>query len=287
MNRKKRVLTGVVALCACVFIVAGCGRASEEKTVLASIGSQKVTLADFNERISNLPPEYQDIVKKRKQEYLQDIINDTLLYQEAIRNNTQKNKEVVRVIEEAKKKIIVARFLKDEVDDTIEITEEDVEEFYDNNKDRYMTPEMMRVSHILVQSSVEANDIREQLKKGANFEDLARAKSVDPSAQDGGDIGYFPKGQLMPAFDNACAQLDIGETSDVVKTKLGYHIIKLTDRKPPQPRPLQDVAKLVRAQLYTLERQNKFNELLGRLRAGTRVEINEEILISGSEESNG
>jgi peptidyl-prolyl cis-trans isomerase C len=256
---------------------------SGKGSVLASIGGSKITVDAFNERISNLPDRYQKVVKRRKKEFLEDLINDMLLYQEAIRRGLQKDADAIKVIEEAKKKILIARLLKDEVDDKIEITEEDVIDYYNVNEANYMTPEILRVSHILVQSPEAAEEVLKKLESGESFEDLARAKSVDPTAQRGGDIGYFPRGQLMPEFEGACVNLEVGETSDVVKTKLGYHIIKLTDRRPPHQKPIENVRENIKSTLRTIKRQKAFNDLLGRLRKETEITINEEAL-SGMEE---
>jgi peptidyl-prolyl cis-trans isomerase C len=261
-----------------MIVITGCGRSSKEGAVIASIGNYKITAGSFNERVSNLPERYQRIVKRRKKEFLEDLINDTLLYQEAVRKELHKDEDVLKVIEEARKKILIARLLKDEVDDKIDVTDDDVIIFYNENKSKYMTPEIMRVSHILIQSRETAEEIKKRLDEGENFEDLARAKSVDPTAQRGGDIGYFPKGQLMPEFEKACATLDINEISGIVETKLGYHIIKLTDRREPQLKPIERVQDDIKSRLRTIKRQRAFNEMLGRLHEETEIEINEEAL---------
>ncbi len=271
----------IPALCV-LFAVSGCGK-SPKGEVLASIGGEKITVADFDERISNLPERYQTVVQKRKGEFLQELINDKLLYQEAINKGLHKDREVLGVIAEARKKILIARLLKDDVDDVINVTEEEIVEFYGTNNDKYMMPEIMRVSHILVPSREEAENILKELSEGAVFEDMARAKSVDPTAQRAGDIGYFPKGQLMPEFENACAVLDVDEISGVVKTKLGYHVIKLTDRREPELRPLEQVREDIKSRLRTIERRRIFNKLLDRLRNETTVKINEEALSGGDE----
>ena len=267
--------TAIIAV-GLILMAPGCGRSSEKGEVLASIDDTEITVSDFNDRIENLPERYRDVVKNRKSEYLQEYINDTLLYKEAMRKNLHKDKELQGVLEAARKKILVAKLLQDEVDDVIVINDEDVLAFYDENSVKYMTPEIMRVSHILVPSRVQANEILERLSAGENFEDLARAKSVDPTAQRAGDIGYFPKGQLMPEFEGACAQLQVGEISGVVKTKLGYHIIKLTDRRPPAPRPIEKVTDDIKSRLYTAKRQKLFTQLLKKLRDESDIQINEE-----------
>ncbi|MFH1847435.1 MAG: peptidylprolyl isomerase [Candidatus Omnitrophota bacterium] len=258
----------------------GCSKASEKEVVIVSIGKTKVTISDFNERLANLPQKYREIIQKRKNEYLQELINDTLLYQEAVRQNIHKDKDVLKVLDEARKKILIARLLKDNIDDVVEITEDDVKEYYGRNKMKYMTPRYLRVAHVLSSSREDSENILAELQNGADFADMARAKSIDPTAQNGGDIGYFPIGQLMPEFENACVGLAIGETSDVVRTKLGYHIIKLTGRREPELKSVQKVRDTIRSELHTKKRQKIFNELLARLRDNPEIQINKEALSS-------
>ncbi len=273
----------IIILCA-AFILSGCGSGSNGKDVVARVGDTKITRADLDDRVSRLPERYQEIARTRKEEFLQEVINDSLLYQEALRTGTQKDPEVVKIVNEARKKIIIAKYLKDNVDGAVVINEEDIEDYYEQNKDKYKTAEIMRVSHILLPTREEAEVILEQLNSGADFEAVARTKSVDPTAQKGGDVGYFPKGQLMPEFERACAALDVGEISGVVKTKLGYHIIKMTDRRQPQPRPLEQVSDNIQSSLRTEQKQKMFNELLRKLRKDTEIEINTEVL---EEQNNG
>ncbi len=263
-----------------IMTVTGCGDFSKKNPVLATVGSYKITLADFNERISNLPARYREIVNKRTGEYLGELIHDTLLYQEALRKGKQQDKDVQKVIEEAKKKILIAKLLKDDIEDSIKISDEDIREFYRENASKYKTPELMRVSHILTPAKEDAVKVLEALEMGADFDGIARARSVDPTAQRGGDIGYFPKGQLMPEFEDACASLEIGEVSGVVKTKLGYHIIKLTDRIAPKDRPIEQVYELIKNEIYTSKKRKIFNELLEKLKKETKIEINDNVFAS-------
>lgn len=276
---KARILTLLVMLS--ILTLTGCGKVPPEgDTVLVSIGDTEITVAEFNERIDNLPEQYREVIRRRKGEYIQEFVNDTLLYQEAMRKGLAKDEDVQKVIQEARKKILIARLLKDEVDDTIDITEDDMIEFYEKNSDRYMTPEVMRVSHILVPTREEAEELLNDINSGARFEDVARAKSVDPTAQRGGDIGYFPKGQLMPEFEAACDGLSIDQISGVTKTKLGYHIIKMTDRRDPELRPREQVNADIKARIRDMKRREKFNSMLKDLRENTKIEINEKALSS-------
>lgn len=265
------------------FLFFGCGPEINDEETLAVIGRDRITVSDFNYRISNLPERYRQVGRRRKMEYLEELVNDTLLYQEALRSEVQRIEDVQKVIEEARRKIIIARFLQDTIDEKISISDEDVREYYEANEKMFRTPEIMRLSHILVLSREEGLDILEELDAGVEFEEIARTRSVDPTAQRGGDIGYFPKGQLMPEFEQACETLEVGEISGVVRTSLGYHVIKLTDRRDPEPVAIERVEERIRERLYALQRQKKFNEMLQRLREETDIEIHEEAIVSDQE----
>lgn len=274
---------------ACVVLISltcfcGCGKSSREKEeLLVSIGGTRITVADFNERVANLPERYRQIAQKRKAAYIQELINDTLLYQEALRLGFDRDEEAKKVIEEAKKKILIAKLLNSEIESKIEISEEEIISYYDSNKDRYTMPEIMRASHILLNTAEDAKEVIDEINSGVSFENAARARSLDPTAQKGGDIGFFPKGQLMPEFDQACSRLNVGETSAAVRTSLGYHIIKLTDRRPPAERPLDQVRDEISLRIREVKKRESFNALLEKLKNSTEIKVNEEALSSGEQ----
>ncbi len=87
----------------------------------------------------------------------------------------------------------------------------------------------IRASHILVEKEYLAEDVLKKLSEGSTFESLAKAFSSCPSSEDGGDLGHFGKGQMVPAFEEAAFALKVGETSGAVRTQFGYHIIKRTE----------------------------------------------------------
>jgi len=123
----------------------------------------------------------------------------------------------------------------------------------------------MRVSHILCLTKEDAENILKELQNGASFDEMAREKSMDPRHNVAG-YRYFPKGQLMPEFEEGCANLEVGQISGIVKTKLGYHIIKLTDKKDPELKPLLKVKEDIKARLRTAKRQTVFNKMLEKLK---------------------
>lgn len=161
----------------------------------------------------------------------------------------------------------------------INITEEDARKFYDENPKQFEQPEQVRVSHILIkpefidpnvdpnadpneakaEAKVKAENLLEQIKNGADFAELAKSNSVCPSAPKGGDLGFFPKGQMVPAFEKVAFELEIGQISDVVETDYGYHIIKATGHKDASTIPF-DQAKDSIIKYLTQKKQSELAE---------------------------
>lgn len=144
----------------------------------------------------------------------------------------------------------------------IKASEDDIKTFYEQNLQRFSTPEERRASHILIavnnektdaDAKKEADEIYKQLQADpSKFAQLAKSKSADPgSARQGGDLGFFQKGMMVPEFDNAVFSGKKGDLIAPVKTQFGYHIIKIVDVKPAQAKPLKEV----RAEIEALYQQ--------------------------------
>jgi peptidyl-prolyl cis-trans isomerase C len=132
-------------------------------------------------------------------------------------------------------------------------------------------PERVRASHILVANESTAKDVLAQLKAGTSFEELAAKYNSDASANTGGDLGYFTKGQMVPEFEAAAFALPVGGLSDVVQTQFGFHIIKVTDKKPSEQKWLKDITDPAERQMaFANERQNVDNYIAG-LRAKAKI----------------
>jgi len=140
----------------------------------------------------------------------------------------------------------------------ISITDEDIKNYYDQNKASFSTEEQVRASHILVETKEEADAIVKQLKEGADFAALAKEKSLDTgSAANGGDLDFFGKGAMVPEFEEAAFALKVGDVSEPVKSDYGYHIIKVTDHVEASSPTLEEkkadiTDTLTSQQIYTL-----------------------------------
>ena len=149
-----------------------------------------------------------------------------------------------------------------------------VEEYYGKNKEEYRVPEQVRARHILVKLEKEAGaetekkargkaeEVLKALEKGGDFAELAKKYSQGPTAEKGGDLGFFPYQGMDPEFAKAAFALKKGETSGLVRSRFGYHIIKLEERKDSSIRPLEEAAGMIRRNLSGEEEKSKAREKL-------------------------
>lgn len=273
MLRHKSIIVPVAVM---VLTVSGCAKTQgADEKVLARVSSHVITAKDLKSKISRLPPYYQSVVAKDPKRYVEEIIVEMLCYEEGVRKGLDRDKEVKELVNEAKKKIVTAKLVKNEVEDKVVITEDEIKKFYDENKEKFKTPEMWRVSHILVPDEAAAKKALDDIAAGAKFEDIARERSIDATASRGGDVGFFRLGQLVPEFESACLKLEPGKTSGIVKTQFGYHIIKMTGKKESGVMTYLDARKAIEAELKKQKRAELFAALVLKLKDKYGVEVNE------------
>lgn len=254
----------------------GCGKkASDTSAVIAKVSHGSITADEFKTKIERMPPYYRNIVEKNKKRYLEDLIVERLFYEAAVRKGLNRDKEVIELVNEAKKRIVIGKLIKIEVDDKVRVTDDEARAYYDAHKNEFMTPELWRASHILVANEREAADILAELNGGAKFEDLARQHSMDATASRGGDIGFFRAGQLVPDFEKACFKLSVGQTSGIIHTQFGYHIIKLTDKKEPGAEDFEKAKARIENELRKKRRTELFDKLVADLKSRYGVVIYE------------
>ena len=277
-KENRKVLFLCALLMASVFAFSGCGNAKSKP--LATVDGKVITVGDFEKRVSKMPAYYKTLASQRRKDFLDDMINEQLIYKEALKRGINREPEVKELVNEAKRKIVIAKLMEVEVKKSA-VTEDKIKEFYQIHKDDFVTPLKLRASHIMVDTEAEANEVLQKLKEGGDFAQLAKQYSKDPSKDRGGDIGYFIKGQLMPELEEICFKLQLEQTSDIIKTKLGYHIIKLTDRIEPRTVELSEVRDAIEKELKDSAQQRMLDELVKNLRSKAHVKINEKLM--GSE----
>lgn len=189
--------------------------------------------------------------------------------------------------EYTRRDILISSFVESTIMPKVKVTEEDARMFYTQNPDKFSRSESVKASHILVgvdakaspeekkKAAEKAEKLRKELASGADFAVLAKANSTCPSSQQGGDLGFFGKGQMVPAFEKSAFALKPGEISDVVETQFGYHIIRLTEKKPAETVPFKEV----QARIEEYLKGQKINEAVGEYLLEARKTAKIEILL--------
>ena len=154
---------------------------------------------------------------------------------------------------------------------TVNVTDREVERYYNRNIYLYETPEQVGASHILFKTADKdeeevrrkAEDVLAQLQSGADFAELAKEHSEDTSADNGGSLGMFGRGEMVPEFEQAAFSMDVGEVSDLVRSTYGFHIVKVTQKQAPLTRPLDSVRDEILNTLRMEKAQEQMEEAVG------------------------
>ena len=154
-------------------------------------------------------------------------------------------------------------------------TDEELQAYFEKNISTYDKPEEIRASHILVADQAEAQAILERLKNGEDFAALAKESSTDTgSTQNGGDLGWFSRGKMVKEFEDAAFALQVGETSGIVQSQYGFHIIRATDRRAPSTPTLAEAKDQVKSDYTTEKQDQEFSAWYAKLYGLAKVEIN-------------
>ncbi len=275
-NRVPQVVT-VLVFALCVFFMIRASLPQPPTVVVARIGNRVITQQELQYRLGKLPPYYRDIAQNNMKQFVEDMVKDELLYQEATARGLQRNKDVREILKEAEKKIVITRLIKELIDDTIVVSDDEIQAYYADYAHAFMTPAKTRVSHILFADEASAVSVLVRLRRGEDFEKLAQQYSIDITRERGGDIGFFTEGSLIPEFEKACMGLEVGALSEIIKTQFGYHIIKVTERLPAQPVSLAEVRDRIADIIWKEKKQKAFNELVENLRKHITVKVNDEV----------
>jgi len=254
--------------------------AKKQGEVIAEVNGDTITTGDFQKELENLPPYLKPMADtpEGKKELLDTMVVRELILQQARKDGLDKSPEVAAKLEELKKRVVVEAFLKKKVEEHASVSDEEMKKFYEENKEKFKTGAQVHASHILMKSEEEAQKVLKELKEGGNFEELAKKHSVDSAAAKGGDLGWFSKGSMVPEFEKVVFGLKEGETSGIVKTNFGYHIIKLTGKRPAGIRSFDEVKEQLKAAILPSKQQEVFQKLKDDIKKGAKITIKEDAL---------
>jgi parvulin-like peptidyl-prolyl isomerase len=224
--------------------------------VVASVNGEKVTKTEINQVLRAQKITYDQLPAQYKQKILDSVITQALLIQTAEKNGIENTKEFKQELEKLKKQLALKVFLKQKLN-SINVSEKEAKEFYNKNKDlMFKQPAQVKARHILVKTKEGADKIIAELRNTPKnelerkFIELAKTKSVGPSGKMGGELGWFTKDKMIPAFSEAAFKLNKGDiTLKPVHTRFGWHIIYIEDKKSGGYVPFEKAKAMIIQQL--------------------------------------
>lgn len=273
-----------------LLLVISCSK-KQEGRVLARIDDEVITVSDFEREIEKLPLNMKMLLtnEKAKREFLERLITRRILVREAKREKIEDTKEFEERLKDLREQLLIEALLRKRINVEANVTEDEMRAYYERNKQAFQKGGEINTRHILVKTQEEAREIQKRLIAGEDFVELAKKYSIDPNARvTGGELGFHPRGTLLPEYEEAAFKLKrVGEISGIVKTPLGYHIIRLEGVKGSSYIPFEEVKELIRQQII----QERQGEILGKyiegLKKKTKVTINEEYLTETKGEAKG
>jgi peptidyl-prolyl cis-trans isomerase C len=214
--------------------------ASASDPVVARVNGTEIHESDLTIAADDVGENAQNLDPATKREQLIGYLTDVILVAQAAEKKSLQNDPAFKRREAfLRNKMLMGALLQQET--KAAITDEEMHKVYDDAMASMTSEEEVHARHILVETEDEAKAILEQLKGGADFATLAKEKSKDPGAADGGDLGYFNKGQMVPEFSEVAFKMYPGQLSNPVKTQFGWHIIKVEDKRQRKPPPFDAV----------------------------------------------
>ena len=259
------LLVSALALAA-LLLAAPLARAQDDP-VVARVNGTDVRQSDLAAAEEDLGSNIPQMTPEAKRDYLITFVGDMMLVAKAAEaKKVGDGEDFKRKLAYARTKLLMETLLQSEAKSAV--NEPAMRKVYDEAIGQMKKEPEVRARHILVETEDEAKAVVAELKKGADFAELAKSKSKDPGSADGGDLGYFTKDQMVPEFSEVAFKLDKGALSDPVKSQFGWHVIRVEDKRDRQPPEFDKV----KDQLENFLVRKSQSELITKLRAEGKVE---------------
>lgn len=271
----------LITIVASIFVISCSKGGVQNSSVVAKVGPTNITQEDAGRELKALPDQIQKMFQGQEgtERFVDELVKKEVLYQEAKKKGLENNPEFQKKVEDFKKLTLISTLLEKEIEEKSKVTDKEVQDYYEAHKKDFAANNQVRASHILVKTEEDAKKLLDQIKKGADFAKLAKANSIDTgSAKNGGDLGFFSRGQMVPEFERAAFGLKKGELSNPVKTQYGYHIIKVTGVKEGSVVEFDKIKQLLTQRLTSAKQKDLFDSYVNDLKKSYKVEINKEAI---------
>jgi peptidyl-prolyl cis-trans isomerase C len=311
-HRKSRIFSSLLVLSALAVLIvasglAGCRNQPDSSSpVLLRIDDRVMTLDEFNRRFAATLPLDHTLAQNEKDElrrsFLRQVIDRELALAEAQRRGihveeaeveaalaemrrdypdgnfdsmlSRRNLSLERIRADLAERLRIDKVLEQEVHRKIKVEEQEIAEYYASHRDEFVRPLRVRARQILVDNEEQGEEILARLRNGASFIEMAQRFSLSPDGDQGGDLGFFPQGEMPSAFDEVVFDLPPGELSPLISSEYGYHIFRVEEVRPAQNLTLEQAEEEIRARLRRQEEAAARRAWLLELGARAELEVN-------------
>jgi peptidyl-prolyl cis-trans isomerase C/foldase protein PrsA len=284
-----------------------------DAAVVATVNGEALMRADFDRELARdlelaegAPPPTPEQLELIKKQLLQESIEHALLLQAAKENNVTVgleavDREVLRMsadfptdgfqqalaeskmsLAELKQKtaerLTIRKLFEEHVYPRVGVTEEELRAYYDKHQAELEDPEEVHAEQIVVKDLDEAKRILSQLRAGKKFSELAQRYSLSADAKVGGDLGFFKRGDMPPAFDEAAFKLGVGQTSEIVPTEYGFHIFRVLEKRAARKKELSQIRTDVERRLIKIKREQEQRTYVEGLKKKALIAVNDVVL---------
>ncbi len=235
--------------------------------IIANVAGNPIYQAEVDEMVAAYAQRGQNYdTPQGRGALLDQLINKKLLLLDAQKNLLEHNAAFKAELAKVKEEML-ANFNLQKAIENVNVTDADAQDYYNENKEQFIKGESVSASHILVDKEETAKEIMAKIEAGeVSFEDAARENSSCPSSQQGGALGEFTRGQMVPEFDTAVFSMEVGELRGPVKTQFGYHIIKLTAKNEPEEMAFADIKEQVKGMVLNEKRRKAYESKINQLK---------------------
>ncbi len=240
-----------------------------EQKVLAVVAGKEITEAEFELFLQNVPREQQAYLSNPqfRQQCLDQMISMYLFAQYGQDEKLNESEEYLKVVENVKREILAQMAIREVMKGT-EVSDQEILDYYEANKQQFTKGDTVSARHILTDSEEKCSSILEEIQNGnQTFEDAAKEFSTCPSGAKGGDLGEFGRGQMVKEFEEAAFTAQIGQLVGPVKTQFGYHLIRVDKKNEAATASLDEVKENIRRTLLQKKQNERYDSKVAELRA--------------------
>ena len=246
----------------------------ESNKVLAVVGGTEITEVDLKRMIARYPEDRRAYFENEagKKQLLEQVISYELMSKFGEELGLDKKQDYQDTLKALAKELLTQVTIN-KVLSEVTVTDEEISNFYNENKKMFVDYATVTAKHILFDSEEKAKEIKDEIANtDLSFEEAARKYSSCPSKEEGGNLGAFKRGMMVPEFEDAAFAAEIGEVTDPVKTQFGYHLILVEDKGESREKAFEEVKDTINNQLLQQASQKKYMDLLSELEGKYGVE---------------